>query len=276
MVAIALASKIEQRFGFCFDIDNLSLNQTIASQKQAICNIKNPKQNILVSLRDDKNGPLIVLVPGLGGHVWNYQAFISEFSCSCTIQVISLDAVFSENTGNLSQEKIANTITDEILRLDNNRALWIGGYSMGAIIASTIAQQLQKRKKHISGLLLIDPRLPKKTKWFINFWNMNIIGLFHRIISFFSSNQSEKFETSIKNMKYLQRKTYRKVDISQLNTHVHLLLSDEVQMEYTNSVFDNAFNSVSCDIDSVTGTHVEIMQLPLVAKTAAWMDKIIS
>ncbi len=53
-------------------------------------------------------------------------------------------------------------------------------------------------------------------------------------------------------------------------------LSDKLEMIYMGSILDKAINSELCEINKVEGSHLEIIQLPQVSKTAGRMEQIIS
>lgn len=263
-----LLRMIEQRFGLHTTDDLTTTAPSIASLTKTLEISNNFKQKTLVTLRDDKQGPKIILVPGFGGNAWNYQEIANNFSSPCTLQAINIDTLCQFENTDLTQDILLDKVIEQLNITDDKRPLWIGGYSFGALIASNLVQKLTIR---INGVLLMDPRPLNKLRW----WSYNQKVLTYKMKNYFVSNNisssPQSFETNMQYSRLLQRKMFCNFKVSLPKTPVKLLISKNINIQFPPSSYMN-IDPLLCEITEIDVEHLDILRLPFVKKTAQWIE----
>lgn len=155
--AIDLTLRLGEKFNVQLGIDFVSANRTLASQALALQSMPSGRlqSSRIVPLRSDGNGPIVVLVPGAGGHAWVYLGIADEIKCECEMLALNLQ---SNSSGDLCIEHLTKTVIDATEPYDPTRPLYFVGYSFGSLIACSLAQACRAQGRKVAGIALIDPR----------------------------------------------------------------------------------------------------------------------
>lgn len=159
LMAMHLIIMLDKRFGFQLDIDDFAEAQTIADQavlieqKSESLSDRDP----LVLLQDSNDGPVFIILPGIGGHAWVFNNLINLLTIKATIYSLSFNALFKTNGLLKKRKDLVDEICDLVYRVPPGRPVFIGGYSLGAVIAIDVANNLLAQRFVVEKLLLLDP-----------------------------------------------------------------------------------------------------------------------
>lgn len=275
LLALELMLMLEQRFQIQLDIDELAAQPSIAAQAKAMDNKAQGTGTTLITFRDDEEGPHILFIPGLGGHAWNYHEMSKHISSPCKIQAVSLERLFSSLGANPSRTDVASKIISCLPKSSRGRPLFIGGYSLGGIIACDVANQLPENDFRLQHVLLIDPAQPRKLSLF-SAAKRRVERLREDLSnSVISAARIRKIESRFLKIEKMQRRTYRNADIELPETDFSIALTSETAKTFNNSALGKRMKPLSKEPFLLDASHLEIMQHPQVMKTANWVDQLV-
>jgi len=157
LLAAKLVAKVEKFLGCQLPIAVLfqsptveSLARRLAEEDRKTCRVS------LVPLQPTGSRPPFFLVHGWGGNVFGFLEMARLFAPDQPVyglQAVGLDGKSPRHT---SLEEMASHYIQEIRSFHPNGPYFIGGYSMGGLIAFEMAQQLTRDGQQIGLLALLD------------------------------------------------------------------------------------------------------------------------
>lgn len=273
-VAPELLKLIQKRYGFLATNEFMQNEYSIASISKSLVIDNNFIPQPLVTLRDDKEGPRLIFVPGFAGNAWNYQELAKNINTPCAIEAINIDSYSPSEHKILSLDEILDSIVQCLSMQNDERPIWIGGYSFGGFIASNLAQKLSTRI-NLKGIILLDPRPLNK----LRLWSFYQKVLSYKITNYLSDNTQDnspqRFEKKMQFLRLLHRKKFRgfKVELPKIKTKI--LMSEKISSEYPPSRY-MTIDPTLCKISEFDIEHLDILRLPLVNKTARWIEAVVS
>lgn len=178
LAAVTLMIKIEQVFGNRHSLSLLLENPTISQLAEVLSQEQASKaMPLLITLSKNKTAcPFYLAASGHGDSI-RFSSLAEELNEICTLHMLQPPAQSDEY---LSIEAIANAYANAILNR-NEAPGYIGGFSIGGIVALETARILKEQGKPQRGILLLDtvyPRWPLKSP--ILFWLLRSVSkLFH-------------------------------------------------------------------------------------------------
>lgn len=125
----------------------------------SMSNNANKRKGLIVPLsKQTDNKPVLFMVPGLGGHVFSMQLIARAISDSWMVYGM-LHPVFVNDFVD-TIEGSALLMVDSILEKQTQGTFYVGGYSMGGLIAIEICRELNARG-YKAKLVLLDTRPPE-------------------------------------------------------------------------------------------------------------------
>lgn len=153
---VRLANRLRQELGVTVALTALFQQQTLHEQATLVEQGGQQRHGVLVQLTQGaQDAEQLFLIHPVGGHVLCYQALaglLPEFS------VHGLQASFGPREEYPSTlEEMASRYADAVARQAAGRRVHLGGWSMGAVLALSVARELERRCVELAPLLLIDP-----------------------------------------------------------------------------------------------------------------------
>ena len=154
LAALDMCRILSLQFGARISLDGFAARQTIAELVGDLRPGSGAERSPVVSLRDDGAGPVYLMIPGLGGHAWNYLRLSTSLRGPCDVLSLSLIDV---------RRGVRGAIRDAALRVLTGpaaagRPITVVGYSFGALIAADLACWLNAQGVSVGDLFLVDPK----------------------------------------------------------------------------------------------------------------------
>ncbi len=110
---------------------------------------------LAVALKTGGSRPPLFCLPGLGGHAVNFREFAG---CLRDVPCFGLDYVGCSGGTEMPEsiEALAAAVVPSIRAVQPEGPYWIGGYSLGALVAFEVARQLEQGGHTVALLLLWD------------------------------------------------------------------------------------------------------------------------
>jgi len=151
LVALLVAHEIRSTLGLDASAGLLHASRTLAAYARAL----DEARGDLVTLRAAGAARIrMYLLPAAGGDATSYSALAR--SVGDDIQVVALRARDGE-----SLVAMARAYAEVIARDAADGPLWLGGWSMGGVLAYEVARELHDRGRPVSLVVLLDARLPR-------------------------------------------------------------------------------------------------------------------
>jgi acyl-coenzyme A synthetase/AMP-(fatty) acid ligase/acyl carrier protein len=162
LAALALCLQIAEQTGLALGMDFVTEFMTIREQAEEIERRRSgiPSQESkarLVPLGPNRDGPTVIMIPGIGGHAWVYRSVAREMVIPCDLQCVQLSVRGAAASSEVGSRAVAKLVVEHLAGIKQSRPLLLGGFSYGAIIAIEVAKQLQSAGVVPDDLLLIDP-----------------------------------------------------------------------------------------------------------------------
>ena len=275
LAAIELSLVLEKRFGVKLSMDRFAELQTIASQVGALQEGQLKRGSGLVWLRQDGQGPLCVLFPGIGGHAWVFTELCRQLEGPCDVACVSLTDL-DRTHGGLTRDLITKTVAEAIAAGGaRTRRVFLGGFSFGALIACDVGAALVTDHLPPERLLLIDPSpldpdgLPGRAmKWLRSLRSQ----AWSHAGSTARSAPARELELQVARMSTLLGKLYAARTRLPDSVPYSVLISAEMRRQVK-------VGSTVCGMPLPTDrstdvpcSHVDLLRLPSVAQTARWFD----
>ncbi len=155
LLAVTLAARIEQRFGIVMPLAKLFAAPTVAALATVI------HEHIDVSpvtqFRAGDAHPPLFLVPGAGGHSFSLRVLarlLGEDQPSYGLQYPGVDG---KRAPCARVETLAAAMVDQIKSVQSNGPYFLGGFSLGGMVAQEAARQLAAGGDTVAHVALLDP-----------------------------------------------------------------------------------------------------------------------
>ncbi len=161
ITALRLMEQTRAYFGCMLSPDTLLQAPTIRELARVIDGEFTSLTTVFLPLRKaSAQSPVVVLLPGAGGHVFSFQRFARALAFDVTVYGLRPFGVDGEDNLPSTFEEIAAKYIDGLLKIEPTGPYIIGGYSLGAGVALEIALQLQRMGKPVLGLVSFDQEAP--------------------------------------------------------------------------------------------------------------------
>jgi thioesterase domain-containing protein/acyl carrier protein len=167
---IMLVARVEEKLGKRVPIADLFAEPTIEHLAELIGHGKeNPFQSLMVPLHTEGTNPVLFSPHAGGGHVWCYKELVQYLGNDQPFYGVQAHAPENGLTPDRQIETMASDYVQAIRGFQPVGPYFLGGWSMGGVIAFEMARQLQQQGQQIAMLSLIDAHPPdneeKEFKW---------------------------------------------------------------------------------------------------------------
>ncbi len=158
VLAVRLFRAIEEELGRSLPLASLFRRSTIAGQAEQLAAVEGSGSPLLVPLRPAAGGgrARLFLIHPVGGHVLCYRELARHLDPAVDLHGLRARGTEPGESPAASVPEMAAAYAREIARAAPAGPLWLGGWSMGGVIAWEIAGQLAAAGREIARLLLID------------------------------------------------------------------------------------------------------------------------
>jgi|GEM_PF-1582519 len=173
ILAVTLAERIEALLGHKLPIATLFQSPSVEQLALRLMDDNwAPPWSSLVPLQPHGSKPPLFIVHGWGGTVFGFvelaKLFPKDQPCF-GMQALGLDG---KSERHLTVEAMAAHYVEEIISFQPTGAIHVAGYSVGGMIAFEVAQQLQRKGRHVATLALVDSTPLSPTPWRFNVLRM--------------------------------------------------------------------------------------------------------
>ncbi|WP_208640145.1 AMP-binding protein [Massilia violaceinigra] len=182
--AVRLARHIEIRFDVAFSPVDVFRNSTVGGQWtliEARLRMSGTPPGPVVEERflsaDQPATPKLVLLPPAMGSLQELQALAERWSGRVTTSALTLAP---EAAAGLSAPELEAALLEALQRIltaDDDRPLWLGGYSLGAEMLAALLERHPSLSKGVDRLIFLDPNLQTRV--------FDGAGLFREFMDFF-------------------------------------------------------------------------------------------
>ncbi|MGH7188039.1 MAG: alpha/beta fold hydrolase [Acetobacteraceae bacterium] len=165
IMATALALEIEAEFGIKLPVSILFDAPTPAMLARAAANLPARSDGPLVLLKPGSGTPPIFLVPGSGGTPTDVRSMVSHMDVSSPVYSFCAPG-FDTEPPLASVEQLADRFLPAIRAVQPHGPYFLGGYSMGGLVALELAQRLITAGEKVALLALLDTYIsPRRSPW---------------------------------------------------------------------------------------------------------------
>ncbi|WP_425398154.1 alpha/beta fold hydrolase [Aeoliella sp.] len=273
---IELSWILESRFGLRFHPELLVEASTIAKQAQQGIEHKHELHNPLITLRDDRKGPYVLMLPGIGGHAWVFAELCRQLSTQATYVAVNYAAMFRAMGAGRSREHIAEYLADTLIKEGRGRPIIAIGYSIGGVAAADLKVTLRAMGQPLTGCVLVDPaRLAKNRS------RSSLRAEVKRMRDFFAGRNRDKstsvrlnsFEDELMATSQQLREAYKNAEPIESSSDSTVICSEETMK----SDFDDPIRASVRAHDGVVVPckHLDLLRIPHVTQTAQLVDAVI-
>jgi len=155
--AVEFCRMLKSRYGVAYSVDALAAHPTIAAIAGELKPGGGDVRAPVVTLRTDGDGPVLLMVPGLGGHAWIYSAISAALESSCDVLALSLIDIAGRGSRGFRSAVRRAALTALRERSLAGRQIALAGFSFGALIAADLSCWLPRRSIPVDQLFLLDP-----------------------------------------------------------------------------------------------------------------------
>ena len=157
LAAAEFSRMVHEQFGVSISLDSLAERPTIAAIAAGLEPGGGEQRQPIVRLRTDGQGPVCLMVPGIGGHAWIFGNLADAVSVPCDIWAISTMDL-RDGPPEQMRIRIRGAARDALVPMAaSGRPIIVAGYSFGAMIASDVACSLIGHGVPVAKLILLDP-----------------------------------------------------------------------------------------------------------------------
>ncbi|WP_430539136.1 alpha/beta fold hydrolase [Lysobacter enzymogenes] len=161
LLAVRLMAQIEKALGRALPLAALFEGATVEKLAARLGETIAPPPGPLVAIQPEGSGRPLFFVHPAGGNVLCYADLAKRLGGQRPFY--GLQSSFSDPAAPLDRiEDMAARYLDAILAVQPAGPYLLGGWSMGAIVAYEIAQQLLRRGQQVALLALLDHRVPRR------------------------------------------------------------------------------------------------------------------
>lgn len=280
LAALALCLEIGEQTGLALGMDFITEFMSIREQAEEIERRRTQNQTTasvarLVPLGDCREGPSVVMIPGVGGHAWVYRSIARDLTVMCDLRCIQFTIGDGMASSQLGPDAIATLVRDHLSDAGDGRPFVLGGFSYGAIIAIDVAKRLKTLGVVTDDLLLIDPAMSSWSTSLRREWRecrLKVRNLFGRSSTHARSILDHEVWLTSKAI----RREYPLRRRVQKDQRYHALLSSESwSVQRFNRVVGNNQSDSEISI-SEDLSHLDLMRERGASRVAKWMDVCIS
>lgn len=274
--AIDLCLRLGEKFDVQLGIDFIAEHRTLVAQAAAIQDIASGllQSSRIVPLRNDGVGPIVVMIPGAGGHAWVFLRVADQMQCPCDLLALNLQ---THKPDDLSIEHLTSVVIDSIGSANTKRPVYIAGYSYGSLVACSLARSCREMGVPIAGVAMIDPR-PLRSRSSLTRPIRLAKSAFQSLSPTKRAVQPTQFlDRQIQETRAAIAKIYRPQDIELGDLPCSVLCTAETMamLHNTQSLFKRPLHEL--DIQDVSGlNHLELMQRIGTPVVAAWLCGVLS
>ena len=272
LAAIRLSAMFEQRFGVRIPLDSFLESPTIASQVAAFATSEPVEPQVLVPLREQDAGPVVVLLPGAGGHAWGYADLSQRADAPGSFLAVSYPSLLEGLRGSPSRDDIARRVVEAIRpHFEAGRLLVVAGYSLGGLIACDVACAAAEEGHAANRVLLLDPvvhvtptsklRIKKRIRELVQ--RLRPAGQAE-----VRSEAAKRFETEMRRRMHRLARVYRDARLVDPGVRTATLLSATWEGRDPQQL--PGFLKAQ-EVCSVPDEHLELLRRPVVDRTATWV-----
>lgn len=275
VAAAEFSGLLETQFGVSMSLDRLAECPTIAAVVADLQTGEGRRRQPVVTLRADADGPLCLMVPGIGGHAWQFVPLAKAVGVPCEMRGLSLmDLGGDQAAGDLRARVRAAALDAVGDGAAAGRAVVVAGYSFGGMIAADLACWLGENGVPVAKLVLLDPD-PLDSG--VPSWNPNHIQRGPRVVMFTpGSPAARQLNSEIVAMSELLQAAYLDGSVRlppASATSVAWLQTREVAAKYEG--FPDLFGTpvgrltrTTIDVD-----HLGLIEIPGADQVARWLDR---
>jgi amino acid adenylation domain-containing protein len=167
LLAVRLAARIEERFARTIALSDLLLGATI---EELAVRLRMPEErtesSLLIELRSAGAGPPLVLVHPIGGGVLCYGALVRSLDGVGPVLGIQASGVEDDAEPETDVEQMASRYVNLVRARFPEGPYFLGGWSMGGVVAFEMARQLTEAGQEVRLLFLIDCAVPRPRRAF--------------------------------------------------------------------------------------------------------------
>ena len=237
LLGMQLLDEINKEFLIELPLDWLTSNPTIQQQAQAIHtydkkNIYSPL--IHFHLTDPSAKNIFLIHPG-GGSAIIYKELAKELQDKLNVYGVESYHLYHQDNTHTNIESLAKFYKNEIIKIDPQGPFYLGGWSLGGILAYEVAQQLLLEGKNVQSIFLLDTFLPNKSQ------RKTILSLENSVFDILEENgffmrMPEYYRETVKNAIQIQTKAC--LHYSPLRTNIRVILLKSTQAEQIKTRLD--------------------------------------
>lgn len=278
--AIEFSRSVLLQFGVTISLDALAARQTIADLVPGLEAGENLTREPVVVLREDSEGPIWLMMTGVGGHAWVFSGLVDVLDGPCDVLAVSyidLDDGASPASGMRDRIRAAAL---QALRAygGTDRPIHVAGYSFGALVATDLVCWLAAQGVGAAHLYLLDPSPLDSHPSFRH--RVNRVRSALRIRSRMRRlrrldrrpSEAERLEDGIQVFSTKLAKAYLDGSLRLPPLPVSWVSTVEILDRYSGStsVFGSAPGEISRTILSLD--HHGLMQLPGITQLGEWLN----
>ncbi|HEX5884179.1 MAG TPA: thioesterase domain-containing protein, partial [Pyrinomonadaceae bacterium] len=158
---IMLGSRVEEKLGKRVPIADLFAEPTIEHLAEMIGHGKESLLHSLVApLQTKGTNPILFCPHASGGNVWCYREMVQYLGDDQPFYGVQPREPENGLVYHTDIEAMASDYVRAIRGFQPSGPYWLGGWSMGGVIAFEMARQLQRQGQQVAMLAMIDARVP--------------------------------------------------------------------------------------------------------------------
>ena len=162
LLAVRLMARIQQELGINLPLQTLFTEPTIESQANLLSSQdKTNSYSPLVPIQSSGNLPPFFWVHPIGGNVFCYAELARHLGKNQPFYGLQSLGLSGEQKPLTTIEEMAATYIKALQSIQSGGSYYLGGWSMGGVVAWEMAQQLQAAGQEVELVALIDSYAPK-------------------------------------------------------------------------------------------------------------------
>jgi thioesterase domain-containing protein/acyl carrier protein len=169
LAAVRLFALIERRLGIRLPLSSVFQGATVEHLADIVRNQpKHRSQSSLVAIQPRGSKQPLFLVHPAGGHVFPYVHLARSLGLDQPCYGLQARGLEEGQSAHTRIEEMATYYIDALQTVQAEGPYFLGGWSMGGVVAFEMAQQLHEQGKEVSLLALLDGRVPNPDENFNN------------------------------------------------------------------------------------------------------------